>query len=152
MSVTPKLLARSLLSVRKGGYAAEYFTLRSTYFQGRPPKSVNMYWRRFAVSEIPLDDPKAFEEWVVRRWKEKDELLEGFMNTGRFPADDAHESDGEPGGGAIIGAGYIETEVRLGHWYEVGQIFVVLAAFALLANIGAKMWNLAIHGSLGGKG
>jgi lysocardiolipin and lysophospholipid acyltransferase len=42
--------------------------------------------------------------------------------------------------------------VRLGHWYEVGQIFVVLAAFALLANIGAKMWNLAIHGSLGGKG
>jgi hypothetical protein len=111
-----------------------------------------MYWQRFAVSELPLDDSKAFEEWLLRRWREKDDLLEQFSRTGRFPADDVHESDGEPGGKAIIGAGYIDTEVRLAHWYEVGNIFVVLAAFALLANIVAKMWNLGAHGSFGGKG
>jgi hypothetical protein len=111
-----------------------------------------MYWRRFAVSEIPLDEPKAFEAWLDQRWREKDELLEQYMNTGRFPADDVHASDGEPDGKAVIGAGYIDTEVRLAHWYEVGQIFVVLAAFALLANILAKMWNLVVHGSFVGKG
>ncbi|KAF8533795.1 hypothetical protein BDD12DRAFT_863490, partial [Trichophaea hybrida] len=33
-----------------------YFTLYSTFFQGRPPKSVNMHWRRFAVKDIPLTD------------------------------------------------------------------------------------------------
>ncbi len=111
-----------------------------------------MYWQRFAISEIPLDDSKAFEEWLLRRWREKDELLELYYNTGRFPSDDVHESDGEPGGDAVIGAGYINTEVRLAHLWEVGHIFVVLAAFAMMANIIAKMWNLVVHGSFVGMG
>ena len=111
-----------------------------------------MYWRRFPISEIPLDDSKAFEEWLFRRWREKDELLEQYYNTGRFPADDMQKSDGEHGGDAAVGAGYIETEVRLAHWYEIGQIFVVLAAFAMVANIFAKMWNFVVHGNLVGLG
>ncbi|KAL9105554.1 MAG: hypothetical protein Q9227_009298 [Pyrenula ochraceoflavens] len=116
--------------VEPGGYAQDIFTLRSTYFQGRPPKSVNMYWRRYALSKIPLDDPKAFEEWLSQRWKEKDQLLEQYIQTGRFPADDGKST--EPP--RLKGAGYINTEVKLAKWYEVGQIFVVLAALALVAN------------------
>ncbi|KAJ5232011.1 hypothetical protein N7468_004967 [Penicillium chermesinum] len=37
----------------KGSYPDKYFTLRSTLIQGRPPTSVNMHWRRFAVADIP---------------------------------------------------------------------------------------------------
>lgn len=51
-----------------------------------------------------------------------------------------------------LGAGIIETEVKLKHWYEIGQIFVVLLTFAMVANVTAKMWNLAIYGTLVGKG
>lgn len=79
------------------------------YFQGRAPKSVNMYWRRFAVASMPLDDPKAFDEWTRQRWIEKDELLEHFAQTGRFPASKSENPDTVP---------YIETEVRQRRPYE----------------------------------
>ena len=92
-----------------------------------------MYWRRFAVSTIPLKDTKAFESWLLDRWKEKDALLEGFYDTGRFPADISTRG----GGGE-----YIETEVKLRSWLEVGQIFVVLGAMAMVANVLAKLWDM----------
>ena len=117
-----------------------------------------MYWRRFATSSIPIDDPAKFELWLRQRWLEKDALLEGYVQNGRFPADEGHDSEGEPaiGGSAgrdvVQGAGLIETSVRLVRWYEVGHIFAVLGSFALAANIIAKMWNLVFYGSLAGKG
>ena len=114
-----------------------------------------MYWRRFPVSEIPLEDSKAFDKWINDRWLEKDQLLKQFSETGRFPADTTHASDGEPKekeGKALVGAGYIETSVKLNAWYDILQIFVMLASFAMMANIGAKLWNLVIHGSLQGLG
>ncbi|KAL1969048.1 hypothetical protein VTN77DRAFT_882 [Rasamsonia byssochlamydoides] len=118
----------------KGCYPDQYFTLRSTYGQGRPPKSVNMYWRRFAVSDIPLDDQKDFEAWLLARWREKDELLEEFFENGRFPSDLA--SSISPKGSLDqreeATRGYIETDIRLAHWSEIGQIFAVLTGLALL--------------------
>lgn len=117
-----------------------------------------MYWRRFAVSSIPIDDPKEFDAWLVNEWRTKDALLEQYVQNGRFPADEGHDSEGEPaldgksGTKMLKGAGFIETEVKLAHWYEVGQIFVVLAAFGLVLNIGAKMWNLVLYDSLKGWG
>ncbi|KAL2848481.1 acyltransferase-domain-containing protein [Aspergillus pseudoustus] len=106
----------------RGSYPDKYFTLRSTYVQGRPPTSVNMYWRRFAVADIPLDDQKDFDVWLNARWTEKDELLEQYFGTGRFPSDLA--------GSIVVGAGdatqlsaaergYVETSVRLAHWTEI---------------------------------
>lgn len=115
-----------------------------------------MYWRRFAVASIPVDDPKDFEKWLIERWLEKEDLLEGYVQNGRFPADQGHDSDGlaatkgATGAKVLQGAGFIETEVKVAHWFEVGQIFVVLGAFALLANVLAKGWNLIMYGSLAG--
>lgn len=141
----------------RGKFGQDLFTLRSTYFQGRPPKSVNMYWRRFAVSSIPLDDPKKFEQWLIQQWRVKDALLEQYVQNGRFPADDGRDSEGEraidgsSGTKMLKRAGFIETEVKLEHWYEVLQIFVVLSAFGLVFNILAKMWNLVFYGNLVGR-
>ena len=120
----------------KGGYAPEYFTLRSSYLQGRPPKSVNMYWRRFATSDIPIKDSAAFDEWLLERWREKDALLEDFYDTGRFPTDKS-STDGK--------GDYIETEVRLRHWLEIGQLFAVLLALAMVANVFAKLWEMLTY-------
>ena len=94
----------------------------------------------------------------MEQWRLKDSLLEGYVQNGRFPADDGHDSEGDLAVNGMSdakvprGAGFIETEVKLAYWYEVGQIFVVLATFALIFNIGAKIWNLVFYGSLIGSG
>lgn len=74
--------------VPEGQYGQDIFTLRSSMFEGRPPKSVNMYFRRFRISTIPLDNHEAFEIWLRNRWREKDYLLEHFDRFNSFPVDD----------------------------------------------------------------
>lgn len=124
-------------STRKGGYAQDYFTLRSTYFQGRPPKSVNMYWRRFAISDIPVDDHDAFDAWLMQRWREKDELLDGYLKTGVFPTDEAQTAEGS---GAENG--FINTEVKIRSIQEIGTIFVVLASLTMIVRLGGQLWSM----------
>lgn len=97
-----------------------------------------MYWRRFAVSSIPLTDAKEFEQWLLARWREKDDLLEQWYNTGLFPSD-VNSADQSKG---ISKAGFIEAEIRLNSWLEIGQIFVVLAAVALVVNVVMKFFGL----------
>jgi hypothetical protein len=106
-----------------------------------------MHWRRFALSSIPIGDSKAFELWLKNVWLEKEALLEYFAENGRFPADDGQDSEVKA---APKGAGFIETEVTLAHWWEIGRIFVVAAALALIAKIGADVWNLAVYGNFTG--
>ena len=113
------------------------------YLQGRPPPSVNMHWRRLAVADMPLDDPEKFELWLRERWTEKDLLLEHFVKTGSFLSDKAAVN------GASNGAAkddVVETEVKLAHWYEVFNIFIMLATFALIANVLARIWNKSLWG------
>ena len=107
--------------LRPGEYAQDIFTVQAAYLQGRPPKSVNMYWRRFATSSIPVNDPVAFEIWLRARWMEKDRLLDIFVQTGHFPADMAKG-----------GSGYTETQVKAFRWYEFLQIFAPVGLFALV--------------------
>ncbi|KAI9762637.1 MAG: hypothetical protein M4579_000255 [Chaenotheca gracillima] len=128
--------------VRRGQYGQDLFTLRSSFFQGRPPKSVNMYWRRFPLSSIPLDDSKAFEDWLRARWVEKDELLEMYMQTERFPANSFHTSKSISANGAPGSSnGYLETEVRQGHWWEVGQIFFVSVSSLAILLYARSVWR-----------
>jgi hypothetical protein len=74
--------------IPEGQYGQDIFTLRSSMFEGRPPKSVNMHFRRFKISTIPVDNDKAFDVWLRNRWREKDYLLEHFSRFNRFPEDD----------------------------------------------------------------
>lgn len=119
--------------VPHGGYAQDYFSLRSTFLQGRPPKSVNFHWRRFEVSDIPLQDQDAFQLWVTQRWREKDELIETYVQTGRFPADVEDGKSTEDG--------YIETGVQLRSWSELVQPYVIVLTLLLLGNIVRRFWQ-----------
>ena len=139
--------------IPRGQYGENLFTLRSTYFQGRPPKSVNLYWRRFPISSIPLDDSKAFEKWLHKRWLEKDELIEYFLTHDRFPSEyDTKEEEVLEKAVSSQSAGYIETNVKLAHWWELTQIIAPLASLAFICNIIAKLWNFAVYGNLRGMG
>jgi lysocardiolipin and lysophospholipid acyltransferase len=124
-----------------------------THLQGRPPKSVNMYWRRFAVSDIPLDDAKDFDLWLQKIWQEKDTLMEQYVSTGRFPASNYLQDNGKDWeGNPLMGTtgGFIETQVKTAHWWEVSKIFMVLGAWGLVANILVKIWNVAFYGNMRG--
>jgi len=109
---------------------------------------------------MPLDDPKAFEAWLEERWREKDRLLEHYVQNGRFPTDDGlipdgdrHDSVHENGTASSKSAkpvGYIETEVKPASHLELLQIFVPFAAMLLILNVAFKMWNFVVHGRFGG--
>ncbi|KAK4548714.1 hypothetical protein LTR36_008487 [Oleoguttula mirabilis] len=122
--------------VPKGMYGQDIYTLRSSFFEGRPPKSVNMYWRRFKISDIPLDNDEAFGRWLNNRWREKDYMLEYFYKFSHFPATDAItamaavEGKKEPNH-----AKSISTHVEGGGWDEFLSIFgpITTAAGALSA-------------------
>ncbi|KAJ5466721.1 hypothetical protein N7539_009450 [Penicillium diatomitis] len=119
----------------KGSYPDKYFTLRSTYVRGRAPTSVNMHWRRFAVADIPLDDQKRFDEWLRARWAEKDELMNQYFETGRFPSALAGSIEAKSATETqkvAASTGYVESYVRLHHWTEIIQIFAVLLGLAIL--------------------
>ncbi|KAI7915203.1 1-acyl-sn-glycerol-3-phosphate acyltransferase 2 [Pyricularia oryzae] len=114
--------------IPRGDFGEQYFTLSSTYFEGRPPKSVNFHWRRFRVADIPLDTPEAFDEWMRERWYEKDDLMDKYLTNGRFPSSKV----------AIVGAkssddAYIETEVRPRWPGEVMQLFSVVGLVMIVS-------------------
>lgn len=116
--------------VQRGQFAQDIFTIKASYLEGRPPKSVNMYWRRFPIASIPLDDDKAFERWLRKKWVEKDHLIEIYLHTGQFPADTGVSTT--PDGRTLRGAGHIETEVKANKWYESLQIFAPMGLLALI--------------------
>lgn len=89
-----------------------------------------MYWRRFPISSIPLDNSKAFDLWLRARWTEKDNLIEGYLRTGRFPADKG--LDKAPDGRTRRGAGYILTEIKPNNWYEFLQVFAPIGMLVLV--------------------
>ena len=98
------------------------------------------------MSAIPVDDAKAFEGWLRDRWTEKDELLEQYVQTGRFPASDEDASDGEPAGKGrhqrtARSAGYLETQVKQANPLEFLQIFAPAAVYALSLNLLLRLWR-----------
>lgn len=102
--------------------------------RGRPPPTVDLYWRRFAIAEIPLDEPKEFESWLLKRWIEKDELLDIFSETGRFPPCDwgTEWFDG------IKTPGYFEADIKLRHTVEVGNIFSIVT---ITGSVAYSIWK-----------
>ena len=116
--------------VPRGEYAQDIFTINRSYFQARPPTSVNMYWRRFEISSIPIYDTKLFDQWLRARWQEKDWLIEGWYRHGKFPADTG--VDRGPDGKIRRGAGHINTQVKAFQWYEFLQVFAPVGVLALV--------------------
>ncbi|CAA9957357.1 Acyltransferase-domain-containing protein [Pyrenophora teres f. maculata] len=147
-----------------GQFGQDIFTLRSSFFEGRPPKSVNMHWRRFRISDIPCENTHAFEVWLRNRWREKDYMLEYFSRHTRFPAEDfwknhldmdtkSESSRGGPNGSRTIRtvarpAVQIETEVKSGNWNEFVKIFAPITSvmMALTVAYGASPEDLPIPG------
>lgn len=123
--------------VPKGLYGQDVFTLKSSLFEGRPPTSVNMYYRRYKISEIPYQDDEQFERWLINRWREKDYILEYFYKFGNFPAEDPAKAilaaDGKR---KPVPAKAISTSVKGGGWDEFLSIFgPITTAAGVMSNV-----------------
>lgn len=131
--------------VPPGQFGQDIFTLRSTFFEGRPPKSVNMHWRRFHISDIPIQNTKAFEVWLRNRWREKDYMLEYFQRHTRFPAEDFWKDHLDMGDRSSQGsqslrsvprpAVQIETQVKSGNWNEFVKIFAPISSVLMALTV-----------------
>jgi hypothetical protein len=103
-----------------------------------------MFWRRFKISSIPLEDPKAFDIWLRNRWTEKDHYLEHFSRTGKFPAQkpwDMKSAENYLSRRMALPAAYtVSTELKPGNLREFMAIFAPITAFitALLLFYGAS--------------
>lgn len=140
--------------VPPGQFGQDIFTLRSSFFEGRPPKSVNMHWRRFHISTIPIQNTKAFEVWLRNRWREKDYMLEYFNRHTRFPAEDfwtehldmSSRSSQQSRSLRSVPkpAVQIETQVKSGNWNEFVKIFAPISSvmMALTVAYGASPGDL----------
>jgi lysocardiolipin and lysophospholipid acyltransferase len=102
-----------------------------------------MHWRRFRIADIPTHDETLFADWLLARWREKDDLIQYYIENNRFPADSG-SSPSVNGGDPLKGAGWIETEVRPVKWYEWTYAFVPAAAVALLINVVLKMVSMVL--------
>lgn len=116
--------------VPRGQYAQDIFTLKSGYLEGRPPKSVSMYWRRFAIKDIPLHNAKAFDLWLIARWREKDLLMEQYLQSGKFPADNGATK--YRSGKILRGCGHMTVPIQASKWYEFLQIFAPMGILAMV--------------------
>ncbi|ORY86277.1 acyltransferase-domain-containing protein [Protomyces lactucae-debilis] len=107
-------------------FAAKEYTLRSMFFEGKPPQAVHMHWRKFAVSDIPLDDA-GFQAWLFERWAEKEAMLDKFYKgqAGQRAFEDREK--------------VVLCEMGLNSTFEVASIFVPIATAALLVNILLKV-------------
>ncbi|KAL2152325.1 hypothetical protein VTH82DRAFT_5509 [Thermothelomyces myriococcoides] len=118
--------------VPRGQFGEKIYTIQGTYIRGQRPKSVNFYWRRFRIADMPLESQEKFEVWLRERWYEKDALMEQYLSTGRFPPnpEEAVSKGLDP---------FLETEVRTRYPWEFLQIYSVLGIFGLFARFLLKL-------------
>lgn len=95
------------------------------------------------MEDIPLSEQKEFEDWIYKRWEEKDQLLEQFNETGRFPPFEPGAPSNRKGPEASTTGNeeYIETKIKLGHWTEFGNLFIVLLPVALALKFLFRLWS-----------
>ncbi|ORY91669.1 acyltransferase-domain-containing protein [Leucosporidium creatinivorum] len=123
--------------VPPAGYAQDYFTLSSIFGLRVPSPRIHMHLRKWPLSQVPIgnkregatreeldaelteEERRTFEEWVRRRWIEKDELLSNeFYRNGEF-------AEGKQGSRKV------QVRMRRADWATLASVPVALAAVVL---------------------
>lgn len=78
--------------VRQNEYGQDIYRLGNIFLKGRAPRIVDIHLRAFRLDEIPIEDEKDFTGWLLKVWREKDELLDSYYATGAFEIDPAQNT------------------------------------------------------------
>ncbi|QRG39748.1 hypothetical protein FDK38_004202 [Candidozyma auris] len=127
-------------------YGEEVFTLKAYYLKGYGPSAINYHIRAFAIKDIPLGDDdsvdidnvspetlKAFENWLLDVWYEKDELMKEFFEKGSFANASTLSSQ----------AHTVVADFKLRSRFEVVGVFVAAATALIMGRLALKLfWKL----------
>lgn len=88
--------------IPRGGYGQDYYTLQSIFSRGVSPPVIHMHIRSDSVKHsVPIgvaslttshttgaeateEEKKVFEQWLLERYRRKDEQMEMFLNQGKL--------------------------------------------------------------------
>ncbi|KAK4056554.1 hypothetical protein OIO90_002402 [Microbotryomycetes sp. JL221] len=141
--------------VPAAGYAQDFFTLKTIFGLKTPPPQVHLHLRRYEVKDLPIGivkrdrtkeqleqdvtetDKTEFQEWTRSRWREKDDLLQTFYDTGRF---ESESSETNPVQGTSSNAvnvkrrkqqsKVVRIETRWRDWAKLASVPVALFVWA----------------------
>lgn len=132
-------------------YPEDHYSLSIWWKQLAPP-SIHVHIRQYSVAkDVPLgvldgsdgtpEEKQAFDEWLRKRWEEKDQLMLDFAENGSFM-----------GGGKSKKGEKVVLPVQLRHWWEYLECFsfflpilTLAAAWYLLP----LLWAYATVGAAG---
>jgi hypothetical protein len=129
------------------GYAQDFYTLRSIFFQGIAPPAIHLHLRLYSMSEIPFgsvsaddsvergaeataEETAVFERWLVNRWVEKDRLMDGFHKNGNF----SHAE-------GVLPTQQVEIPIRIKSLWEVGNALCFLAPVVVYYGFKSAWWK-----------
>ncbi|CEP61208.1 lysophospholipid acyltransferase family protein LALA0_S02e09164g [Lachancea lanzarotensis] len=70
--------------VKQNEYGQDIYQLGNIFLKGQAPELVDIHLRAFELDEIPIDDESKFSEWLLKVWREKDELLDYYYEHKNF--------------------------------------------------------------------
>eukprot|EP01118_Nematostelium_gracile_P011300 TRINITY_DN3987_c0_g1_i1.p1 TRINITY_DN3987_c0_g1~~TRINITY_DN3987_c0_g1_i1.p1 ORF type:complete len:376 (-),score=79.00 TRINITY_DN3987_c0_g1_i1:34-1161(-) len=97
-----------------------------TAWTGYFPKIAHVHIRKFAISEIPIDETE-MSHWMYKRFEEKDQLLEYFSKNQRFPSEYKPEW---------------KLPISVWFWAIIWTVFTFWAANMFYTNYQFRVWTI----------
>lgn len=113
--------------VGRGEYGQDFYTLGNVFLRGQGPLYVKAHWTKYVIKEIPYKDEKKFEEWLYKIWYEKDQLMDNFIETGKFFPDNEESEK--------------VAKLKLAHPLMGLQVFVVPITVLLILRLGWRYFQ-----------
>lgn len=126
--------------LKEDEYGELVFSLKKFYIQGYGPPVVNYFIKGYKLKDIPLgkeeldstveasdEDLQKFEDWLLKIWYEKDQLMDNFYTTGQWGLN--------PNSDVEINADtkFIVGDFKLKNPLEFLKPFIVLLTILLLS-------------------
>lgn len=154
-SLSPRVPTLRLLDVTIGypgippaQFGQDYYTLQSIFGRGVPPPIVHMHLKSYVVKyDVPIGreslssstttgadateaEKKKFDAWLLRRWRDKDERLDLFLQEERLTK----------------GKKFVDIPVQMRSPYELVGLLVTAIVGLYITKLAVKLaWRLFVR-------
>lgn len=66
--------------VKRHEYAQDIYTMKRVFLEGISPRCIDIHIAVVRVADIPMGNIDEFSDWLFKRWKVKDDLMENYYN------------------------------------------------------------------------
>ncbi|XP_018572648.1 acyl-CoA:lysophosphatidylglycerol acyltransferase 1 [Anoplophora glabripennis] len=97
-------------------------------FGHRDPCQTVIFYRLYSFSEVP-DDSDTMTKWLIKRWEEKEKMLEHFYKTGEFSSEFCHNEMCPP---KVVLQDYLRFLIL--HVFFIASTYIHIQMFAAVYN------------------